>query len=338
MQNCNIKEECVFMFVKKRRSAALFLSLIMLSALLSGCVNNSQPNESDNEVAARTQTAQVITDHMGREVAIPSNPERILALNSAAMEALFSIGITPVGKVEEYKIRQEGVSLPSVGKQQTINIETIHQLKPDLIFAHKRHHGQMVKLLEETGAAVFVFDPDDVGNSPVLDVVTYLGKVLDRQEAAEKYVSFVLKIADDLKLEIQKKTDIKTAVILQDGDTVSAAQNSSSYGAMLTLLGIENIVPKGVTGSSKSSFVSFDIETIIAKNPDIVFIMTSSNDQELNKEVLKKYINDSQWASLEAVKGNRVKILPFKVNPARSSVEDMVKLTAQAILSDNKDK
>jgi iron complex transport system substrate-binding protein len=61
--------------------------------------------------------------------------------------------------------------------------------------------------------------------------------------------------------------------------------------------------------------------------------MAASNDKEQNKALLQKYINDPKWAGLDAVKNGRVMILPFKVNPNRSSRQDMIRITAETILS-----
>jgi iron complex transport system substrate-binding protein len=133
--------------------------------------------------------------------------------------------------------------------------------------------------------------------------------------------------------KIAEQTDIKTGVIINDGDTVKAAQKASGFGAVLEALGIENIVPDDLPGAATASFVNFDVETILEKNPDIVLIMAVSNDKEQNKALLQKYVKDPKWAGMDAVKNGRVMILPFKVNPNRSSRQDMIRITAETILS-----
>jgi len=57
----------------------------------------------------------------------------------------------------------------------------------------------------------------------------------------------------------------------------------------------------------------------LEKNPDIVLIMAVSNDKEQNKGAVAKVRKDPKWAGMDAVKNGRVMILPFKVNPNRSS-------------------
>ena len=334
--------------MKISKKVTSLVMVMLLSLGLTACGGNdstpaSNSVESSSTEAAPVSTASsseqseekttnVVTDELGREVTIPENPQKILALTSAAMQALINIDITPVGKVEDYKVTEEGIALPSVGTASNINIEAVYALKPDLIIASSRFHASLVEELEQSGAVVYYFDPDKVGNIPVVEVTAYMGRLLGKEDVAEEHVQAVYDIADELKERIANETTIRTGIVIQDGDTVTAAQNASSFGSMLSLLGIENIVPDDLPNAKTASFVAFDVETILASNPDIVFIMTTSNDPENNKAILEKFKNDPQWAALNAVKNNRFLILPFSVNPNRSTSENMVKTMAAAIL------
>ncbi|WHH58680.1 ABC transporter substrate-binding protein [Petroclostridium sp. X23] len=317
-----------------KKIAAALITILVLAIGLVGCNGDSQvqsTNQSDDQ-PADMQTKNTVKDELGREVTIPENPKKVLALTSAVMQSLFNIDITPVGKVDDYKVTGEGMALPSVGTASSVNIESVYALQPDLIIASSRFHSGFEEELEKTGAVVYYFDPDKVGDIPVVEVTAYIGKLLDKEDVAKQYVQSVFTVADELKEKIASETDIKTGIVIQDGDTIVAAQNASSYGSMLKLLGIDNIVPDNLPNAKKSSFVPFDVETILAGNPDLVFIMTSSKDAENNKVILEKFKSDPQWAALDAVKQNRLLILPFSVNPNRSTPEEMVKATAEAIL------
>lgn len=337
---------------KNKKSVVLLLSAMLLLTIFSGCGNQQaapssvstessavQPNSQDQEAQSENSSEAVepenktVVDDLGREVTIPPNPQKILALNSARMEELFNLGVTPAGKVDEYKIRQEGMDLPSVGSSTNVNIEAIYQLKPDLIIAHSRNQGSIVDALEETGFPVYYFDPVVDTDTSEDDVLMFLADLLGKKKEAQEYLDYINAFAEDYKNKVAEQTDIKTAVIIRDGDTITAAQTASGFGAVLTSLGLENVVPEGLPGSSASTFVAFDIETILDKNPDVVLVMATSNDKEQNQALLKKYMNDPKWASLDAVKESHLMILPFKVNPNRSTREQMIQLTAEKILS-----
>ncbi len=322
--------------MKWNKKVVVVAVVLALAIGLIGCNSNSQVQSTNQSADQPAEIENTVTDELGREVTIPENPEKVLALTSAVMQSLFNIDITPVGKVDEYKVTEEGMGLPSVGSASSVNIESVYALQPDLIIASSRFHSGLEEELEKTGAVVYYFDPDKVGDIPVVEVTAYIGKLLGKEDVAEQYVQSVFTVADELKEKIASETDIKTGIVIQEGDTIVAAQNASSYGSMLKLLGIDNIVPDNLPNAKKSSFVPFDVETILASNPDLVFIMTSSKDAEKNKAILKKFKSDSQWAALDAVKKNRLLILPFSVNPNRSTPEKMVKATAEAVLKNNR--
>jgi len=63
----------------------------------------------------------------------------------------------------------------------------------------------------------------------------------------------------------------------------------------------------------------------------MLFIIASSNDFASNKALLEKFENDAQWKNSTAVRNGRVIILPFSANPNRSTAEDMLRITADAI-------
>ncbi len=283
------------------------------------------------EQPVRTEVeTKVVIDELSRSVAIPQNPQRVVALTSAVMQSLYNIGIPPVGKVDEYRVTKEGMALPSVGKTSAINIEAVYALNPDLIIASSRFHSALKEALEQSGATVYFFDPDKVGDISVVDLNIYLGKLLDREEEGRKYVESIYSLARDLRTEIVEPLGIGSAVMIKDGDTITAAQSASSYGSMLKLLGLRNIVPDNLPGSGRGSFVKYSIETILERHPDVVFILASSNDEASNRAMLEKFRNDEQWKHY-TLQGGRFVLLPFLANPNRTSVENMLRITADAL-------
>ncbi|PKL29079.1 MAG: hypothetical protein CVV46_02755 [Spirochaetae bacterium HGW-Spirochaetae-2] len=328
--------------MKRNRIDVKVLVIMMVGFLLFGCATvaakgtreQDQGRQVSDMQATQRETpvgSKEIADELGRTVLVPENPQRVLALTSAAMQALYNIGISPVGKVEEFKVSKEGVALPSVGSTANINIESVYALRPDFIIASSRFHAALDESLGQTGAPVYYFDPDRVGEIPVVEVTTYIGALLGKEAIAEQYVQSVFALAEELQDSIMQGTGIKTGIMIQDGDTITAAQSASSYGSMLALLGIGNIVPDSLPGAKKASFVPFGVETILERDPDILFIIASSNDFASNKALLEKFENDAQWKNSTAVRNGRVIILPFSANPNRSTAEDMLRITADAI-------
>ncbi|MCI7404655.1 MAG: ABC transporter substrate-binding protein [Pyramidobacter sp.] len=310
--------------MEKLKERVAFMALVAMTLIAS------------QAAAFAAGASLAVKDDLGREVTIPENPQRVLALTSAAMQAVVNSGAMPVGKVEDYRISEKGMALPSVGRADSINIEAVYALKPDLIVASSRFHAALKEELIRTGAVVFFFDPDAVGEIPLVELTGYVGHLIGRDKEANAYMDMVFDRAAALKKKVANGAGVKTGVVLQAGSGVKAAQSASSFGSMLTLLGIENVVPANLPNAKKASFVSFDVEAVLAADPDLVFIVTNSKDRKENQRILRQFKADVKWQTLGAVKNGRVLILPFAVNPNRSAAEVMLEKTAEAILENAK--
>lgn len=280
-----------------------------------------------------SEAYRMLIDHNGFQVRIPKNPQRIIALQPSFIENLFEIGLNPVAKVDDYQIRREGITLPSVGSSENINIESIYALKPDVIIASSRHHGNILNLLRETGAAVYALDPSKLGDNPFLDSPRIFGEIFGMEKEAKIFMENLDLVALELEKKVQDKKKIESGIIIRPSKNIMAAQRASGYGTMLSVLGIENIVSDNLIGSNRGTFVSLSIEEIIINDPDIILITAQGNNKEQNQRILESFINDPLWRNLKAVKNNNVKILPFSVHPGRSKKDDMMRITAETILS-----
>lgn len=330
--------------MKKQIIVALVLSIVL--SLFAGC-SSTELSTTDSEVETAEQNIEVaedmtteestdaaeqnvVIDELGREVVIPENPEKILGLTSAVIESLFDLGITPVGKVEEYKIREEGIALPSVGNVQDLNMEALYALEPDLIIASSRFHANIEEELVGSGAVLYYFDPSKVGDIPIVELRQYLSNLLGKEVEGEAFVEALFNKSEELKIQTEN-AGIETGVVMKMGKSVMCAQSASSFGSMLNLLGIDNIVPDDLPNASKSSFVKYDAEKIVTDNPDVIILVAASQDQAANDKMLEEFTSDEKWAALDAVKNNMVFVAPFPAHPNKSGPGKMLDLYASIL-------
>lgn len=295
-------------------------------------ISESKENEEDKENKEEKEYI-LAKDHTGTEVKIPKEIKRPVGLTGNYIEVLFNLGYSPVAKVDNYSIREEAKDLPSVGLQGNINIEKLYEVEPDIIIAHGRHQGQIIDSLRETGIPVFVINPGRVEGSALFSSMEFLGGILGKDEIVNNHIEKVEKIGLELGEEINNK-GIKTAIVLNGGGDISAAQKTTGYGSALDMLGLENVIPEGIIGESSENFVSINIESIIKADPDIIIFTGESRNEEENKKELEKYINDPMWSGLKAVENNNIVILPFNAHPSRATHEDFVRLIGETILND----
>jgi len=312
----------------KRLLMFVFIGLGMVGTLAAAGGRQGAAVQQPQEIPA----SRVFVDAMDREIFIPAYPERVLAFNGSVLEMIFNVGAIPVGRVQEFQI-DRGVTLPSVGTTNQINIEAVAALNPDLIIANIRTHSHLRESLEALGAPLYFMNPDGGGASAQNEITLTIGEMLGRRDAAEEYLRRLYEISDAYKEQIVAM-NIRNAIIIRDGQSITAAQPASGYGIILTdMLGVPNVITSEMVGGRAVSFLEYNIEAFIRDDPEIIMILSSSNDQAYNDIVLRDFKADTRWAGLYAVRNNNVVVMPFRVNPNRAPRENMVRYIAQAILS-----
>lgn len=149
-------------------------------------------------VLAVGSTAQVQAEprtwqHERGTLTFDQPPQRVVALNWAAAEALVLLGITPVGVadrdyytvwVKDPALPEEGVA--NVGARSSPSLEAISELQPDLIVTS----GQLAPAYEQLKDiaptyVISVYDKDVVPYDQARTMLTTLGEMLGREQQAE---------------------------------------------------------------------------------------------------------------------------------------------------------
>jgi ABC-type Fe3+-hydroxamate transport system substrate-binding protein len=123
-------------------------------------------------VSATENQAVEFVDALGRAVAPPSPPQRVVSLVPSITEALVAYGVgdrlvgrtefcvEPAGKVEH---------VGTVGGTKTLDVDAIAALKPDLVIASAEENEQsQVESLIASGMTVYVIEPRTVQQALVM--------------------------------------------------------------------------------------------------------------------------------------------------------------------------
>lgn len=278
----------------------------------------------------------VLRDHLDREVVLEEYPRGVLALARAYMEDLFELGVTPLGRVEEYTLRAEGVALPSVGSQSKPNLEAILALNPALVLGNTRHHTNLIELLEGAGIKIFLFDPNKVEEDPLTDRIRILGDLLGLQQEASTYVEELDALSRQLR-EALVPYSYTTGLIVQGGvESIQVAMPTGLFGALFTRLGIQNIVPSNLPGSGQSTWVQYDLEEIIKADPQVIVVRAQGGSGQNAESLLSFYRESPLWSHLRAVREDRIFILPARVNSGTISNFDALKVTFDVLTKTGK--
>lgn len=272
---------------------------------------------------------RVLVDHLGRAVALPPLPQRVLALHRAFIRDLLELGVLPIGRVEEYTYEEEIRVLPSVGSEKAPDLEVIYALAPDLIIANTRLHVPLFEALEKSGAAVFFIDPEKFSD-PLLERVLFIAQVVGREDAGKAYAARLDALSAKLREQVAR-CGYHTAIVVQGGaESVLVSQPTGMYHGLLVRLGLENVVPQGLPGAGRSTWVRFDIEAIMKADPD-VFIVRAAGSSKAEDELLNYYRTAPEWQGVRAIREGRIYVLPARVNPGEITAEEALQILANLL-------
>lgn len=151
---------------------------------------------------ASTAGDRAYTDAKGREVMIPSDPKRIVALSEPTLDGLLALGIEPVattagrgqGGLPSY-LAQRAAGIESVGILGQPKIEKVAALAPDLILADGTsiQDGAIMDKLARIAPTVYVSET----GADWRDAFTTLADVVGRAEDGERLLEeFDARVAD----------------------------------------------------------------------------------------------------------------------------------------------
>lgn len=249
-------------------------------------------------------TAQLqIQDDDGQLVDLEKPAQRIIALSPGITELIFAAGGSDYikGVVSFSNYPERAKSLPQVGRYDSLDLEKILSLHPDLIVAWKsgnpRHQIQQLKKL---GLKVFISEPRDFMDIP--KTITQLGYLMDTINIAEKNAK---KFTRDFKYLEKTYSHAqpsmpKTTFIQIWNNPVMSVNQEHLISKVISLCGGKNIFAdiKGLTHTPS-------IENILQENPDIIIAtgMAETAETWLNRW--------QQWPYLTAVKKKQL----YAVNP-----------------------
>ena len=150
------------------------ITLIFFILLLATNFACGETNPTTNQDAFSPIT---ISDSLNREIQFTNPPERIIAFDSAAVEILFSIGEGKriVGTHDFVSFPPETASIPKVGDAFNMNLESVIELNPDLVFVFSPTH---IQNLEKAGLKVLYIESRQSGLREISKDILMWGEIV----------------------------------------------------------------------------------------------------------------------------------------------------------------
>ena len=239
-------------------------------------------------------------DEVGRKVAVPFPPKKIISLAPNITEVLFKIGLDReiVGVSIHCNFPEKARRRIQVGSYINLDFEKIIFLKPDLVIATGTGNTRgMVERLEKLGFPTYVIFPKNFDG--ILQSIDHLGRVVNREKEAEA-------ITQEMKRRRQRVIERtqglpRPKVFLQIGEVPIVTVGKGSFGDnLIDLAGGENIAR-----NEKKMYPRLGKEEILKRSPEVILI-SSMNPKGDYQRLLQEW---SRWKMIPAVRNGRIHLI-----------------------------
>jgi iron complex transport system substrate-binding protein len=235
-------------------------------------------------------------------MAIASPPARIVSLAPSLTEILYSFGLERniVGVTISCDYPPEARRKPKVGGMANPSIEAVIALRPDVVvMTRDGNPKEFAERLKRFHVRTVVFGATRL--KELSPEIRRLGKVLGVEREGEKLAhgieSSIARLPTPAPVQSSRSVSGKTrALFIVSPEQLVAAGADTLIDDVMTLLGLAN-----VAAVSPAPYPAISLETIIRRNPDIIFIGSAPGMNEGNTTRLLKRL-----ATVDAVRKRRV--------------------------------
>ncbi|NIA60732.1 ABC transporter substrate-binding protein [Bacillus pacificus] len=304
-----------------KKSITLFTAILSIFFLLIGC------SAKGDEKASATKTEKgkgkekiEVTDLSGRKVTFDKVPESFATLSMGDMNIIHALGGKIVGRPDAKITLPEDIKkVQVIGNAHQPNFEQIASLKPDVLIANNGFQ-KNVPTVEGQGTKVMISSANSVQD--IQKNIELYGTIMKKEDKAKELNQ---KITNQMKT-YEKKSDVKALLVYGAPGTYLAALPTSLSGDILEKTGGKNIAADFPEMKEYPQYAQLSVERIIEANPDVIYLITHGDPNSVKKAFEGEMMKNEAWKNLDAVKQNRVVILPpdlFGSNPGTKVTEAM---------------
>lgn len=289
------------------KGLTLVVAMLLSLAVLAGC--------SKTEVTSdKTMPAQVmIKDMAGRDVTIPGNVNRILALHPIPSYFLYSLAPDKVAskdmvfetrylgkdsvKVYSDADRDKLSKLPTTGVFfKGLDPEQLLQIKPDVIITMTKDP-KINDLASKVNLPIIAVSKDTMADYE--QSMRLIGKVVGNEAKANKLADYWQKTINEVKDKVKAiPNDKRVKVFFAGANGILTTPGSQTIMASIVETAGGDNVAKGLTGNQTDESLTVSLEQILNWNPEVIIVGTQKGKDQI--------MSDAAWKDITAVKNNKV--------------------------------
>ncbi|MFW5790367.1 MAG: ABC transporter substrate-binding protein [Bacillota bacterium] len=263
-----------------------------------------------------------IVDRAGREIEVPLNPKRVVAVGPGALRHLmhFDLEEKIVGVEEgekgddlysDYQLSNPRLrELPPVGPNHGGDIELIVAQEPDLII-HASDPGEAADLQSKTGIPVVYLNFGDLydNRNQMFEDWELIGQIFEKEDRAEEMINYTEDLITDLSERTKNIVDNEKPKVYTGGMSHRGSHGITSVRVPFPpfrFVNANNVAEEELDFDSVTQ-TNINREQLLQWNPEIIFI-DSSNVHLIKEDVMRH----AEYSGLDALQsGNVYTLLPY---------------------------
>ena len=282
-----------------RRPLAITLALLMALTLFTvGCAD-STPTPTPTPTRIPSPFPLTLTDSNGHQMTIEKPPQRIVAIDSAAVEILFALGEDHrvVGTHDFVSYPPETKDIEKIGSAFALNLEKIAALEPDLIYIF---FASPLPDLEKLAAQVLYLEsPGTLAG--VAERMRTWGRIVNNPRAAEELVR---QFEESIKSVQERLAAVGEGprVYHDAAPDLWTAGSDSLSNEIYTLLKAQNVF-RDISG-----FQQVSPEEIVARDPQVIISVHAEGPDLIRGDPAFQGLSAVKEGRLFAIEGDLLEI------------------------------
>lgn len=298
----------------KKFLSFIFAATIAFSAVACGSAEVAEPTAEPTEEVVATYPV-TITDQLGREVTIESEPETLVSGYYISTSIIIALGLedkmvgieAKADKRNIYKLAAaELIDLPSVGTAKEFDLEGCAALNPDLVVLPAKLK-DVIPSLEELGISVIAVKPED--DEMLKEAVEIIAKATNTEDKATELMSYIDKSLEELDNTLEDVEE-PTVYLASNSSLLSTAADEMYQDTLIENAGGVNVADE--IGEGDWAEVSY--EQIITWNPDYIILAADAD------YTVEDVLYDTNLSSCNAVVNGNVYQFPSDIEAWDSPV------------------
>lgn len=298
----------------KRRQIICILPLFLIAAALASCGPTTPPGAAPPGAAPAADTPAAgspaagfpltLTDGLGREVHVDAPPQRIISLAPVNTEVLFAVGAggQVVGVTSYCNYPPEAQSREKVGgfSPNTINVETVVALRPDLVLCVGEIHRPTIETLEGIGLPVAALTAESLAD--IYANIELVGRLTGHEAEAARVVAGMRERVDAVAAAVAPLPPRDRLRVFWEtwDEPLMTAGPSTFIGQAIELAGGINIFSEVA-----EDYPQVSVEEVVRRNPAVILGPDTHGDKLDPERIAQR----PGWEQIDAVRNRRIHLL-----------------------------